>query len=382
MNDIKSKYSIEERKLIIDSYMNGKSVFGIVSDTGISRSTLYSWIKQYQEAQMNGKMKITVRNFRTLENKVKRLEGIIEIIRRSECSSTASLNEKLQALEKLYGQYSVHMLCDALNVSRGTFYNHMLRNKRNNTWYNKRREELRIKIQEIYDDSNQIFGAEKIAAVLKSQGYKVSIDMVRELMHDMGLISIRQEAKSFYDRHTRKYRDYVNQKFHTDKPNQIWVSDVTFFRFNNKAYYICVVIDLFSRKVVGYKIGKNNSTQLVKATFKQAYKARNPDDGLIFHTDRGTNYRSKAFCECLKSVKVKQSFSRAHVPYDNSVMESFFSSMKREELYRTKYRSESDFKKAVEKYITFYNTKRPHAKLHYKTPEQAECDYVNSHAKK
>ncbi len=96
-----------------------------------------------------------------------------------ECSSDAALAEKLQALEKLYRQYSVHMLCRVLNVSRDTFYNHML-DRCDNTWYDKCWKELRIKIQGIYDNSNQIFGAAKITEVLKSQGYKISIDMVCE----------------------------------------------------------------------------------------------------------------------------------------------------------------------------------------------------------
>lgn len=87
------------------------------------------------------------------------------------------------------------MLCDALKVPRGTFYNYIFRNKRDNTWYAKRREELRIRIQQIYDESKQIFGAGKITAVMKEEGYKVSQEMVRELMRDMGLLSIRQDAK-------------------------------------------------------------------------------------------------------------------------------------------------------------------------------------------
>lgn len=192
-----------------------------MADSGFPRSTIYSWIKQFEDAKKNKKASVTVKNFRILENKVKRLEGIIEIIRRSKCSSDSPLSEKLQALEKLYSQYSVHMLCEALDVPRGTFYNYMRRNKRDNTWHAKRREELRIKIQEIYDDSNQIFGATKISVVLKNQGYKVSISMVRQLMRDMGIASIRQEAKSLYNKNTKKCKNYVNQQFHTDKPNQI-----------------------------------------------------------------------------------------------------------------------------------------------------------------
>lgn len=115
-----------------------------------------------------------------LENKVKRLEGKIEILKTVNCKFDAPLREKLYALEELYGKYSIHMLCETLEVSRGTFYNHILRNKRDNTYYSKRREKLRIKIQQVYDENKQIFGAAKIAAVLKSDGYKVSERIVRE----------------------------------------------------------------------------------------------------------------------------------------------------------------------------------------------------------
>lgn len=96
-----------------------------------------------------------------LKNKNKRLQGIIKILKKVNCNANSPLKIKLYELEKLYGEYSVHMLCDALDVSRGTFYNHILRNKRDNNWYEKRKEEFRVKIREIYDINNQIFGAKK-----------------------------------------------------------------------------------------------------------------------------------------------------------------------------------------------------------------------------
>jgi len=369
-------YTELEKQSLIVRYLSGEPVLSILVETAIPRSTFYSWIKIYKAKQQASKQKaVNLTNFRLLENKVKRLEGIIEILKTVKCPPTAALEEKLIALEKLYGQYNVHMLCEAMDVSRGTFYNHILRNKRGNSYYAKRREELRIKIQEVFDDSNQIFGAGKITAVLRNNGNRVSQEMVLELMHDMGLVSIRQTAKSQYINDNKKFKNHLNQEFHTDKPNQVWVSDVTYFRYNENSYCICVIIDLFSRKVVGYRVGPTNSTQLVKSTFKKAHDNRCPDNDLIFHTDRGSNYRSKTFCNYLKLLRVTQSFSRAYVPYDNSVAESFFSSMKREELYRTKYRSESEFHKAVDNYMEFYNTKRPHRKLKYRTPEQAESDF-------
>ena len=109
-----------------------------------------------------------------------------------------------------------------------------------------------------------------------------------------------------------------------------------------------------------------------------AYESRNPGPDLVFHSDQGGNYRARAFMNYLSARNVTQSFSKPGVPYDNSVMETFFSSMKREELYRYKYRSEREFRAAVDRYIDFYNTQRPHKTLHYKTPAQKEEDYARS----
>lgn len=378
---VKSKnYSSEEKASAIARYLEGgESVLSISTDTGISRSSLYAWIKE--ERNTADTVEFSLKNFRIMVNKVTRLEGIIAILQRVTCTVSSPLDEKLQAMEELYGQYSVHMLCDALKVPRGTFYNYILRNKRNNAWYVKRREELRIRIQQIYDESNQIFGAGKIAAVMQEEGCQVSQEMVRKLMREMGLLSIRQDAKKVYDKERLSLKNHLNQQFDVTKPNEVWVSDVTYFLCKDTKYYICAIIDLYARKVVGYRVGKRNSTQLVKSTFKQAYESRKPDSGLIFHTDRGSNYRSYALCSYLRELGVVQSFSKAGVPYDNSVMESFFSSLKREELYRTKYRSEAEFRAAVDKYMVFYNERRPHTKNGYKTPMKLESIYYGEENK-
>lgn len=127
--------------------------------------------------------------------------------------------------------------------------------------------------------------------------------------------------------------------------------------------------------MVGYKIAIKNSSQLTKSTFKLAYTHRTPSAGLTFHSDNGSNYCSKAFQAHLKSLSVTQSFSRPYMPYDNSVMKSFFSSMKREELYRRKFKSEKEFYSIVGEYINFYNEKRPHYQNSYKTPMQKEREY-------
>lgn len=135
--------------------------------------------------------------YKQLEAKITRLEGLIKILKAVPCTVHAPLSERLSAIEQLHGQYSVHMLCEALDVSRGTFYNHILRNKRENTWYAKRREELKTKVQEVFEDNRQVFGAAKIAGVLRQQGIHVSEKMVRELMQEIGLLSMRKDSNLY-----------------------------------------------------------------------------------------------------------------------------------------------------------------------------------------
>lgn len=372
-------YTTEAKNAIIEQHIaQMKPVSQLSSVYSIPRSTIYTWIKGYKDAeQANSEPSSTVKKSpKQLEQKIARLESIIKVLKTCGCAVNAPLTDRLNAIEKMQDQYSIHVLCEALDVPRGTYYNHIFRNKRDNTWYAVRREELREQVQRIYDDNRQIFGPAKIAAVLRTEGTKVSEEYVRTLMQDMGLVSIRQDAKRMYDKENAKYKNHLNQQFHTDAPNQVWVSDVTQYRFKNKNYYICAVIDLYARKVISYMISKRNSTLLVKITFRQAFQTRNPDLPLIFHTDRGSNYRSNAFCAYLQELGVTQSFSRAHVPYDNSVMESFFSTLKKEELYRTKYKSEREFREAVDDYMEFYNDRRPHAKLQNKTPNQKDAEYA------
>lgn len=278
----------------------------------------------------------------------------------------------------------VHALCEALDVPRGTFYNHIFRNKGDNNNYQIRRTQLSERIKQIYEESNQIFGAKKIRAVLANQGEVVSDKMVAELMQEMNLYSIRTEAKKSYTHiNYEKKKDSLKMNFSVNTPNQVWVSDVTYFKLDNKTQYICVIIDLYSRKVIAYKISQKHSTQLITSTFKLAYAERKPDNGLIFHSDRGIQYTSHAFLKLLKTYHIKQSFSPSGRPQHNAVIESFFSSMKKEELYRTNYHSAGEFKKRIKKYIEFYNIERPHATLAYKTPNTYErlfCDKQNQKA--
>lgn len=366
------RHTQQEKQTIISKYFSGTSISALSKKYQVPKSTLYLWAKEHKTNDTDDRY--SIKGLKDLRRKVERQAEIIEILQTVNCCVNSPLKEKLSELTKLYGKYNNHVLCDALKVDRGTFLNHIKRSKGDDIWYLKRREVLCPKIKAIFEENNQIFGAKKIAAVLRQRGEIVSDKVVMSLMREMNLTSIRTNSKSEYIKDKRK-QNILKQQFSADSPNFVWTSDVTYFKYKDKFYYICTVIDLFSRKVIAYSISKANNTRLTLSALKKALSARPVEADLIFHSDNGTNYTSKTFEKCLSANNIKHSLSRPHNPHDNAVSESFFSSMKREELYRRKISSEQQLFTIIEDYIKFYNKKRQHATLNYRTPEEFENEY-------
>lgn len=200
----------------------------------------------------------------------------------------------------------------------------------------------------------------------------------------MGLYSVRTDAKKQYLKQeggakisATKQQNILKQRFNVTEPNQFWVGDIACFKTNGKCFYICMIIDLFSRKVISHVTSLKSSTYLVTSIFRKALEARGRTQQLTFHSDQGCQYTSKTFQKLLRVNKVVQSFSGSGRPCDNAVAEAFFASLKKEELYRTNYKSESEFRKAVDSYIRFYNEERPHTTLNFKTPERYEAEFFD-----
>ncbi|MBO7482916.1 MAG: IS3 family transposase, partial [Kiritimatiellae bacterium] len=246
------------------------------------------------------------------------------------------------------------------------------RKKRHTPWFVLHKEQAVEHVKRVFNGSHQCYGAEKIAAVLKKEGRKIGVDCIRRVMQEQKMVSVRGIYRHEYLKELRSRDNLINREFNPAAPNMIWVSDVTEIWHKDKKLYICVVIDLFSRKVVSWRIGQFNNTRLTLGAFLHAFTKRGNPEALTFHTDRGANYTSFCFTRRLHQLQVKRSFSKAHNPYDNSVCEAFFKSIKAEELYRRRYRSMREFRNSVAAYIAEYNAKRSHAANNYLTPDEKE----------
>ena len=175
------------------------------------------------------------------------------------------------------------------------------------------------------------------------------------------------------------YNNEIKQNFTTDKPDLVWVSDITYVKVNGSFYYVCVIIDLFSRKVISYRVSNRINEQLVIDTFKKAFALRNKPENLIFHSDRGSQYTSQNFRKLLDECGVIQSFSAKGYPYDNAVAESFFKFLKHEEINRRTFYNKQQLELSLFEYIEgFYNSKRPHSANNMLPPKQKEKLYFDN----
>lgn len=351
-------YPKEFQLKVVHRYEDGTSIPDLCEEFHIATSTAYHWIKTHRTIQTPQRT-YTPFEFDALVHRLKKVEHEMEIIRLTHYFERIPLQEKLETLAWLHSQfeeYSVHELCEALDVSRGTFYNHIFR-RADRSKYEDEQAQLMKLVQQVFDDSGLRYGAEKVWAVLAENGIRTD------------------SKKEFKKRQKYAKQNLLQQNFKADHPNQIWVSDITCFKVNGYWLYFCVILDLYSRKVIDWKVARNDSTQLVTSTFKSTYENRGQPKELIFHSDRGVQYTSAAFSKLLQKHHMKQSFSASGRPHDNAVAETFFATFKKEEAYRRDYSSEQSFRKSVEQFVAFYNDVRPHRALAYKTPHRYEALY-------
>ena len=209
------KYPTEFKVKAIRRYEKGESIKELCKELNISQSTLYHWRKQYCSIQTDTRT-YTPAEFDAISRRLRKVEHELEVIRLSGYIARIPLQDKLATLEHLHNEmadlYSVHELCEALDVSRGTFYNHIFR-RVDRSKYEEEKTQLMLKVKQIFDDSEQRYGADKIRAVLAENGLRISTKRVLPIMQELGLHSIRTDAKKVYKNQMRKKQNLLHRKF-------------------------------------------------------------------------------------------------------------------------------------------------------------------------
>jgi len=264
-------------------------------------------------------------------------------------------------------------MCRVFEVSRSGYYRWLKRKPSQRHLDNQR---LDAQIREIYEQSKGRYGSPKITQELRDQGRKVGKNRVAERMRKAGL---RSKIR-------RKYRVTTNSKhkfpvapnllernFTAQAPDRVWVSDITYLATRTGWLYLTVIIDLFSRIVVGWALSSSLSHEMVVVALKRAIRRRGPTNGLVFHSDRGVQYACTGFRDELEGHGFVQSMSRKGDCWDNAVAESFFAIMKTELVYHERYEGHQDTLHSIFEYIeVFYNRQRRHSTLEYLCPAEYE----------
>ena len=234
-------------------------------------------------------------------------------------------------------------------------------------------------ILHIYADYDRRLGAYKVQYILKRDyGINISVGRVYRLMRSMELpkMSTIKPKPGRLRTDNGECVNHLQQLFSQDAPNLVRVSDITYLKAGGKWYYLCVLIDLFSRKAIPWRLSCKADVSLVMTAFQKAYDNRNAPYGLMFHSDRGTQYTSFAFRRLLDSLNAVQSFSKKGYPFDNAVCECFFKYLKQEETNRRTYHTFNELYLSVFEYIEGYcNSRRPHESPGYLTPNEMEAAY-------
>jgi len=270
-------------------------------------------------------------------------------------------------------------MCDVLSVSASCFYRWLVSPESPGE---QRVKILVEKIQKIHKESDCIYGSPRITAELHKAGDPVSRSYVARLMKKHG---IRSKVKKKYKVTTDSSHGYriaenlLQRDFSADTLSQKWVGDITYIHTSKGWLYLTTVIDLADRKVIGWSLSTDMTAENTSvAAMNMAVGNRAPKDGLIFHSDRGVQYACDEFKSILRDNNITQSMSRKANCWDNAVAESFFKSLKAEMVYHRRFIDQQSAKLEVFGYIEgFYNTRRTHSALGYKTPKQMEEMLLN-----
>ena len=276
------------------------------------------------------------------------------------------------------GLYPLAVMCAALNVTRAGYYAWAKRQQALPGPREAKRKELIERIREAHEDSRCTYGSPRVCHRLKSEGVAVCENTVAKVMRQEGIRSIvrrRFKVRTTDSAHGHPVApNLLGRRFGADAPDRKWAADLTYVATGQGWLYLAVVLDLCSRRVVGWAMADHLRCELCADALDMALKRRRPGKGLLHHSDRGVQYACGEYRDLLRSQGIECSMSRIGDCYDNAVVESFFKTLKAELVYHAHYQTREHARRSIFEYVeVFYNRKRLHSSLGYQSPEQFEA---------
>ena len=251
-------------------------------------------------------------------------------------------------------KFSIIWMCRFFEVSRSGYYDYVKRMD-----ITDRDLPLANKIRECQFHSRQTYGYRRVCMWLDTQGIHHNPKTVLRVMRKYNLLSvIRRKKYRNYDNVLHRYPNLLNRDFHTDRPNQKWVTDISYIKTSQGTLFLSIIRDLYDNSIVAYKTGTNQNINLVLSTLRSAKKKEKVTAEIQLHSDQGFQYTSHGYYCLTKSYNIHPSMSRRGNPYDNSLAENFFSILKTECIYRVKLKTFEEARKLIDDYIYFYNYQR------------------------
>src|SRR5947208_1853048 len=270
----------------------------------------------------------------------------------------------------LQGSMSVERMCQLAQVSRAGLY----RSLQERTPVEEDME-LRSAIQQIVLEHRRRFGYRRVSAELRRRGMLANHKRVARIMREDNLLAVqpRQFVATTDSHHELEVYLNLARRMKLTGINQLWVADITYIRLKAEFVYLAVILDAFSRKVVGWALDRTLAMRLTVGALEQAIERRQPKPGLVHHSDRGLQYARGEYIALLEKYYMIPSMSRPANPYDNASCESFIKTLKREEIYANKYTDLEDLRANIQDFIEqYYNRQRLHSALGYRPPEEFE----------
>ena len=270
----------------------------------------------------------------------------------------------------MQGKLSIERMCQLAEVSRAGFYRSLLEREPV-----KEDMEVRSAIQQIFAEHKRRYGYRRVSAELRRRGMLVNHKRVARLMREDNLLAVQPKSFVVTTDSDHELEVYLNlaSRIKLTSINQLWVADITYIRLCREFVFLAVILDGFSRRVVGWELDRTLAARLPLAALERAIAERKPPPGLVHHSDRGVQYASDTYVGILRRHGMIPSMSRPANPYDNASCESFLKTLKREEIYASEYRDLDHLRENIAAFIDhYYNRVRLHSALGYRTPEEFE----------